>query len=223
MRTEPELVRLGSHYGGWWVPKKSLSHELESKVCISAGIGGDVTFDKALLEAGFQVIALDPLEQCIVFANESLAKFREFTALQMGLWNQSGTQTFFSPQNLDHDSWSATNSQNTSISSSKDFKVTTPQSLIEDFPEVERAAYTILKMDIEGAELAVIPALCDLDHTFNWLAIEFDHLALIPFFALFKRARMILKARLLLRSLSFKGYTVRHFEGFNVFFLGEIS
>ena len=60
------LIRLGSNYGGWWIPKSILEDNSKSRVLISAGLGFDVTFDKALLDAGFEVIGLDPLEESVI-------------------------------------------------------------------------------------------------------------------------------------------------------------
>ncbi len=216
---EPELIRLGSYYGGWWVPVEALSQGFDSKVCISVGIGGDVTFDRELLEVRYRVIALDPLEQCVSFANETLADYSKFTAIPAGLWNQAGTQRFFSPKNSEHDAWSATNSQATPIEESQSFPVITLLDVLCEYPEVSISEYSILKMDIEGAEIEIIQDICSSNHRFNWLAIEMDCLSMIPFRSLRYRVIIIRKAKKLLQELGENGYVFRSNEKYNFFWI----
>ena len=53
-----DLVRLGTDYGGWWVPRDLLGPE---SVCFCAGVGTDVSFDVALIETfGCTVLGIDP-------------------------------------------------------------------------------------------------------------------------------------------------------------------
>lgn len=218
VNNELNLVRLGSYYGGWWIPERSLSSSLDKKVCISAGIGGDVTFDEAILKAGFQVIALDPLEVCVNFAKDRLTKYSRFTAMQAGLWTHSGVQRFFAPRKTDHDSWSATNSQSTSFESSKEFEVISLENLLDLHPDIHNSEFSMLKMDIEGAELQVISSLLQVEHKFDWIAVEFDHLALIPFLSFLKRLRVTMQSRSLIQCMESSGYILKFHESFNLFF-----
>jgi len=220
---EPDLIRLGSYYGGWWVPIESLSPKFDHKVCISAGIGGDITFDRELLEVGYRVIALDPLELCVLFANETLSNYSKFTAVPAGLWNETGTQRFFAPKNSEHDAWSVTNSQATSIEESQSFPVITIQDVLCEYPEVSISEYSILKMDIEGAELEVLRNLNTIEYRFDWLAVEIDYLSLIPFLSLKRRILAIHAMRTILKDLESTGYVFSLNERYNFFFDGRGS
>jgi len=101
----PDLVRLGSEYGGWWIPRSAYSPTERPRIAISAGKGMDVTFDVEVLKAGFNPLALGPLEECVTYAIETLCRNQRFR----GLWKSSGEVRFFAPKDLEHDSWSATN------------------------------------------------------------------------------------------------------------------
>jgi len=59
-----DLVRLGSRYGGWWVPKSVLT---PAAVAYCAGAGEDITFDLALLEHGLRVTTFDPTPRAVSY------------------------------------------------------------------------------------------------------------------------------------------------------------
>ena len=63
----------------------------------------------------------------------------------------------------------------------------------------------MLKMDIEGAERVVIPTLCDLEYSFDYVAIEMDFLSLIPFLNVKTRFKRVKEARELLRKMDSHG------------------
>jgi FkbM family methyltransferase len=214
-----ELVRLGSDYGGWWLPSAATSNSHVDRVAISAGLGFDVSFDKSLLEFGFTVIGLDPLADCVAHANSKLAEFRRFTSLEKGLWKTTGVQSFFPPKNLEHDSWSATNIQHSSESMTKKFEVISLNDLFVMYPQLEKCDYRILKMDIEGSELEVMKSLVTIQYRFDFIAIEIDFLSLIPFLKFGHRILMIKEARSLLRSFQAAGYQLVKTENFNFFWI----
>jgi FkbM family methyltransferase len=214
-----ELVRLGSDYGGWWLPSAAMSNSHIDRVAISAGLGFDVSFDKSLLELGFTVIGLDPLADCVAHANSKLAEFRRFTSLEKGLWKTTGVQSFFPPKHSEHDSWSATNIQQSPESMTKTFEVISLNDLFIMYPQLEKCDYRILKMDIEGSELEVMKSLTTIQYRFDFIAIEIDFLSLIPFLKFGHRISMIKEARSLLRSFQAAGYQLVKTENFNYFWL----
>jgi FkbM family methyltransferase len=220
-RNSSDLVRLGSDYGGWWIPDSVLANTQISRIAISAGLGFDVSFDEQLLENGIAVIGLDPLPESVRYADSTLGHFSGFRSLEKGLWVESGHQSFFPPKNLKHDSWSITNVQDSSHSMSMSFEVISLQELFQQFPALQNSDYRILKMDIEGSELELIRNLLSFPYTFNLLAVEMDFLSLIPFLSFKRRYRMAIEARKLLKSLDSKGYTLRAIENFNFFWLHE--
>ena len=79
----------------------------------------------------------------------------------------------------------------------------------------------MLKMDIEGAERKIIPSLCDLEHSFDYVAIEMDFLSLIPFLQLKTRLNCIKEARDLLQKMDSRGYKLINYENFNYFWSFE--
>ena len=214
-----DLVRLGSDYGGWWLPSAAMSNSNLDRVAISAGLGFDVSFDKSLLELGFTVIGLDPLADCVAHANLNLAEFRSFTSLEKGLWKTTGTLSFYPPKNTEHDSWSATNIQHSSESMIKSFEVISLTDLFIRFSQLEKCDYRILKMDIEGSELEVMKSLSTFQHRFDFIAIEIDFLSLIPFLKFRHRIMMIKEARFLLRNFQSAGYQLVKTENFNFFWI----
>jgi FkbM family methyltransferase len=211
------LVRLGTSYGGWWIPRKILELTDRSRVALSIGIGHDVSFDRELLKCGFGIIALDPLEECVDFARSELVGFSNVYLANLGLATYSGEERFFAPKSETHDSWSSTNSQETGYERSVVFEVISLFDLITKYDAQIAGAWTMLKMDIEGAESKIIPSLCELEHSFDYVAIEMDFLSLIPFLHFKTRLIRIVEARKLLRKMNFRGYRMIKNENFNYF------
>jgi FkbM family methyltransferase len=215
------LMRLGTSYGGWWVPKHIIEDKHISRVSFSIGIGHDVSFDKEVLKSGFQVIALDPLEECVNFAKENLAGYSGVYLENLGLATYTGRERFFAPKSKAHDSWSSTNSQLTEFEESIVLDVICLTDLLAKYESNFRGAWTLLKMDIEGAERRIIPSLCDLGYSFDYVAIEMDFLSLIPFLKLRTRLNRIKEARELLRKMNSRGYRLIKNENFNYFWSFE--
>ena len=216
-----KLVRIGTNYGGWWIPESFLIHSERKCVVISAGIGHDVSFDEGLLKAGFHCIAMDPLKECIEFARDKLAKYPNLILENIGISSHTGIEKFFPPANSSHDSWSLSNIQNVIYDSGKDFAVISLSDLLVKHKELIDSAVLVLKMDIEGAEKFVIPTICDLDFTLDYLAIEMDFLSLIPFVQMRRRVSEIFFTRSLLLCLQKKGYKLVKTENFNFFWIKD--
>jgi FkbM family methyltransferase len=221
MKSGVTLERLGSVYGGWWIPKTFIEDREVRRVAFSVGIGHDVSFDKQLLKNGFSVIALDPLAECIAFAERELHGFDGVYLNKLGLSTYSGKERFFSPKNSAHDSWSSTNSQLTSHDSSIVFEVISLSDLIAKYKSVIEGASTMLKMDIEGAESKIIQPLCDLEFAFDYVAIEMDCLSLIPFLHFKTRLNRIKDVRGLMKNMNSRGYRLIKTENFNYFWSFE--
>ena len=213
------MVRLGTIYGGWWIPKTLIEKNDDKRVAISVGIGHDVSFDKELLISGFTVIALDPLEHCVSFAREELKEFAKIHIENLGLASFSGEERFFAPKHESHDSWSSTNSQITEHGRSSVFQVISLSDLLTKYETQTINATSILKMDIEGAESRIIPSLCNLKFSFDYVAIEMDFLSLIPFVQIRKRLRHMREARFLLATMQLRGYVLIMRENFNYFWV----
>lgn len=210
------LIRLGSLYGGWWIPVDAEINN-ENRVLVSAGLGFDTSFDEAMLERGWSVLGIDPLSVCCEFAKKELARFSNFRILNSGLSVEDGFQRFFQPKNPSHDSWSTINAQAVELPLSKNFPVVSLRSVIENYEIVQAAQYKYLKMDIEGAELALLQESLKDIREFDFLAVELDFLALIPFRHLKLRLHRLKIMREILCKLKNDGWHLVHVENSNFF------
>ena len=187
---------------------------------LGLGVGFDVSFDKALATAGFNVILVDPLPACMSFAQRELSMYPNCYFENLAVSNFIGSEIFFPPKNRYHDAWSSINIQSTSLDSAEKFNVVTLESLIEKYRSVIATGLIYLKMDIEGAEVKVIPQICMSAQKLDFLGIELDFLSLIPFLKLKKRVVSVLLARKYLRDLDSAGYKLVYKDNFNFFWKG---
>lgn len=209
------LVRLGSSYGGWWVPESLGIRNPENNFVVSAGLGGDVSFDKEMLSRGFTCIGLDPLPGAITYSINELSGFTTFFPVNCGLSDMQGKKIFYAPQVSEHDSWSINNMHQTDLSLSKSFNVLRIKDLERMFPLLESASYRILKMDVEGGEIPVLRQIVDLRIKFDYLAVEIDYLSLIPFLSLITRIKHFLTVWTLMTRMEEQGYSLCKTENFN--------
>ena len=210
------LIRFGTPYGGWWVPKKALSMN-ESKVLVSAGLGHDTSFDAEMLKSNFFVIGLDPLIECCTRAERELSILGEIEILNKGISTFTGEQRFFQPKNPSHDSWSTINVQAVENGEVESFQVISITDLDIKFPRIRNAAFSYLKMDIEGAELAILKNSFSEIEGFDFVGIEMDFLSLIPFLALKQRVKAVLDARKILKRFLNAEFALINTENFNFF------
>jgi FkbM family methyltransferase len=185
------LLRLGTRYGGWEIPRESgLTQE---SVCYLAGAGEDISFD-CELAARFhcQVRVLDPTPRAVQHfeqlrravregtsfpINNSRTEFYHLTAvdldrlifLPVGLAGQDGELKFYMPRNPAHVSCSTVNLQKTS-----EFFTAPCHRLNSLMAQLGDTRLDLLKMDIEGAEYSVIQELLNSHLLPKLLLIEFD-------------------------------------------------
>lgn len=168
------LTRLGSHYGGFWVPTRLLDQR--SGLLVSAGIGSDVTFDLEFLRLGYRVIALDPLPECVSFA-ENEFKGRDALVIRSGLWSSDGSLKFHAPRQREHDSWSAINIQETAEQEAVEFEVVSLLTVAAKFPDIEKLFPKVLKLNIEGAEAEVLRNLNKSPLRFDVIVVHLESLS----------------------------------------------
>lgn len=166
------LIRLGTNYGGWWVPESGLGKD---DLIVSAGAGEDISFDVELSNRfGSQILVVDPTPRAVAHFEstkdlvtkgepapinhdssmlyDATAKtFASMRYLKLGLWDKNTTIRFFSPANEKHVSHSIDNLHNTE--GGFDAEVVQLEELMRR-ANVDKV--TVLKMDVEGAEFAVI-------------------------------------------------------------------
>jgi FkbM family methyltransferase len=159
------LVRLGSAYGGWWVPSDLLGPE---SVCYLAGVGEDATFDLALIDRfGCEVYAFDPTPRaCAYVADLDVAQFH---FMPVGLWRERSVRRFYEPRDPSHVSHSITNLQRTDGFFEADCR-----SVSDLMSELGHGHIDLLKLDIEGAEGPVLDSMLS-DLVFpSVVCVEFD-------------------------------------------------
>ncbi|SFC72962.1 methyltransferase, FkbM family [Polaromonas sp. OV174] len=167
------LERLGSVYGGWFAP----THELNSKsIVYSAGIGGDITFDKALINCcSCAIHGYDPTPTAIQYisdqiANDELSPLFHFNAV--GLWDSETELKFFAPKTRGWvGSYSALNLQGTEEEESILVPVKRLSTLMKENGHIH---IDLLKVDIEGAEYRIIKEIIEKNIPISWLCVEFD-------------------------------------------------
>ena len=222
MSSPVTLEKLGSNYGGWYVPLEFSLNNNFDKFLISVGIGHDVTFDIELQKRGFRVIAMDPLEECCEFARNSDLDQTKTKIINAGLWLNSGKTRFYSPKIETHDSWSITNSQHTSKAASKFLSTITLKEVLKDIRNYESEKIIMLKMDIEGAERFLFKEIEVNLELLDFIGIELDYIHLLPFFKFKERINLILEARKTIITLQKLGLFLIFNDEFNFFWINEI-
>jgi FkbM family methyltransferase len=217
----PNLRRLGTPYGGWVFADVP---ELRNCVVISCGLGEDASFDVEFAsQYGAHMLLVDPTPRATVHFHEIEARIgqgrqmpyvdggkqpvdaydlSEVTPGQLTLADKAvsgaaGRVRFYAPKDPAHVSHSIVNFQN-------DYSTSTPSIEVETvtlemlIALIDRSRLQILKLDIEGAEIAVVDHMVKRDIRPPQLCIEFDELgvptarAFADFFrchALLERAR----------------------------------
>jgi FkbM family methyltransferase len=170
-----------------------------------------------MLGRGFTVIGLDPLIECCTRAEREFNALGDSKVLNLGISTFTGEQSFFQPKNPSHDSWSTINVQEVTSGEVLTFQVISLADLISRFPQIRSSVFTYLKMDIEGAELAILKNSFKEVAGFNFVGIEIDFLSLIPFLAYKKRVRGIFEARKILKGFKKSDFNLLHTENFNFF------
>jgi len=198
-RAREEMTRLGSDYGGYFVP---LGRVDERSVCYSGGVGEDTTFDEELIErTGCSVEAFDPTPRAVAHAATVVARHPRFHFMPVGLWSEDTCVDFFAPANPAHVSHSITNLQGTTETMRVEVR-----RLSSVMKELGHDHLDVLKLDIEGAEHVVIESmLADEIHP-AVLCVEFDQPVKVK------------ALRATLASLNAAGYTLAATDDWNYTF-----
>lgn len=185
------LERLGSDYGGWYAPVHDLGKD---SVVYSAGIGQDISFDKALIErCACPVYGFDPTPAAIDFIGHQVregALSPLFFFDPVGLWDSETNLQFFAPKTRGWvGSYSALNLQGTDARESISVPVRRLSTLMR---ERGHRSIDLLKIDIEGAEYRVIDEIIEKNIPIRWLCIEFDQP--VPFWTTNRTLRRLKEA-----------------------------
>ena len=167
VRTKPraDMVRLGTSYGGWWLPQNLIDKQ---SICYLVGLGEDASFDLALTEGyGCEVWSMDPTPRSITFA-ETIDDPR-FHFMPVGVWSSEKTLRFYAPQNPTHVSHSIVNAQGTTTYFEAECKT-----LLAIMAELGHDRIDLLKMNIEGAETEVVADMLANGPTPRVLLVAFE-------------------------------------------------
>ena len=161
-----DLMRLGTEYGGWWVPGSLLGPD---SICYCAGVGTDISFDLGLIQTfGCRVWGIDPTPKTIDWIGGQDLDPR-FTLLPVGLSDEPGDLRFYAPENPDHVSHSVKNIQRTAT-----YFTATVQTLAGIMAELGHDRVDLVKLDIEGAEHDTIRRMLADGLRPPVLCVEFD-------------------------------------------------
>lgn len=167
VRRRPDLVEIGSSYGGWVVPTSLLDAD---SICYCAGCGEDITFDLGLIQAfGCTVYGFDPTPRAITHVHAVAGTNCRYRFQPIGLWRQQDRLKFYVPSHAPHVSHSLLNLQRT-----EDYIVVDVARLSAVMQQAGHSHVDLLKLDIEGAEYAVVDTLIEDRLDVRILCIEYD-------------------------------------------------
>jgi len=170
--------RLGTKYGGWWVFAPAI---VRKPLLVDCGLGKDISFPAAFLERfGGRVVGIDPNPAAIEYSRAHCPRGMEVRG--EAFWTEPGKQlTFHLPRPLDElpegaDGVSGSLLATHSYAGPGTLSVRTT-SLVEVLSQCESRECDVLKLDIEGAEYAVLDALCRTGEIrrARQLLVEFHH------------------------------------------------
>lgn len=159
--------RLGSGYGGWIIPEGRLG---AASICYCAGVGEDITFDLALIEAfGCHAWGIDPTPRARAHVEKVAAANPSYHFEPVGLWSKDEVKRFYVPAKAAHVSHSIVNLQGTSDYFEADCK-----RLSSLMARLGHTRLDLLKLDVEGAEYEVLQTIVEDKVEIDILCVEYD-------------------------------------------------
>ncbi len=137
-------------------------------IVYSFGVGGDVSFDLALInEFNAEVYAFDPTPEVVNWVKENAGFSPNFHFYAYGLSDKDGSENFYMSQS-DGAGWGTT------IQGKNDKSVINVpmKRLITIIKELKHEYIDILKIDIEGSEFLVVPDILSSGVKFGQLCVE---------------------------------------------------
>jgi FkbM family methyltransferase len=158
----------GSRRCGWTVCPEDLS---AGSIVYSAGLGKDISFDRSLIATfGLTVFGFDPTPPSVAWLRQEELP-PGFRSLAVGLAGYEGTAWFspsVTPREVSHTLLSRPATTTVAI----ELPVRRLGALMS---ELGHDRLDLLKLDVEGAEYAVIDEIVQLRHEVRQLLVEFHH------------------------------------------------
>jgi len=152
LEAAPQIVELGSAYGGWKVPDETIG---DGSICYCVGSGGDITFDLELIRRhGAVVRAVDPVASYEASALTAAAGEQRFSFRRAALTTNDGPVKMQTHHQDESQSLSAAGLYDTHNWVEVDGLGI--HSLMQDFGD---SHIDLLKLDIEGTEYELVPRL----------------------------------------------------------------
>lgn len=159
--------RHGSDYGGWVIKRGSVNRD---SIIYSVGIGEDITFDLSVIDKyGVRVHAFDPTPEVRDWLHAQQLP-AQFVYKDVALSDSDGYMKFYKPENPNFISHSVVeiNSQNAYVEVPAKRLRTLMNELGHDHID-------ILKIDIEGAEYAVLKDVLNAGIKIDQILVEYHH------------------------------------------------
>lgn len=230
-RTTFRHRKLGTQYGGWYVPVELLN---STSICYCVGAGEDVSFDLELINNfGCHVYTFDPtlrarehIEKIQTSVRSQNSKAVKYGASDFyhcdsdtlanlhfhpyGLWKESGLVRFYAPKNSSHVSHSIVNLQNTS-----DYFEAECRSMEEIMMSMGHKDVSLLKLDVEGAEYEILDSIVAAGIYPRIICVEFDE-GHTP-----RNEGYPQRIRNAIIKIKNAGYSATFFDGWNVTFVAH--
>ena len=163
-------VRLGSGSCGWLAP----AHwTIAAPICICVGAGEDISFDIALADVkGADVYILDPTPRAVIHVTAALGGREDIKFRPWAVWSEDTEVELFEPANPAHVSHSIVNLQSTDRSF-----VAPARTIVTVMRTFDLDRVDLLKLDIEGAEYAVLDTVLDSHVGVGIINVEFDEIS----------------------------------------------
>lgn len=204
-----QLRKLGTDYGGWYIPVDLFD---ASSLCYCFGAGEDISFDVELIKRfGCQVFTFDPTPRAIAYVRNLLAAepgAKNLRFYDFGVWQEDTRMKFFAPRNEAHVSHSILNLQDTA--DGFEAQCYTLQTIMD---KLEHTSVDLIKLDIEGAEYAVLGHLVETGLRPKVICVEFDE-GPNP-----KDGAYIDRIKASISGLGGYGYVVTHIDHWNFTFV----
>ena len=156
----------GTEYGGWFIFPPNLN---KNSIVYSFGAGEDVSFDLSIIEKyGSSVYVFDPTPKSINFIKRQKSP-EKFYFYDYGIADFDGKIKFYPPENPEHVSHTVLHRSATS-----DIYIEVSVKKLDTIcKELGHNKIDLLKMDIEGAEYAVIEDIVKSNIKIDQLLVEF--------------------------------------------------